>query len=88
MPVLMLEAWAYKILVLCTKVAGIEELAIDNVNCIMAEAKNPSDLSRKIVEIYNKPEIIPNIVKTANTNVLQFSIETYIENIQKFYTKF
>lgn len=87
MPVLLLEAWAYGIPVVCTKVPGIEELAIDMSNCLLAEAKNPLDLSLNFMEIHNSPEKILNIVKNANTTVIQFNIKYFIKNLNGLYLK-
>jgi D-inositol-3-phosphate glycosyltransferase len=76
-------SFAYEVPIIATKVGGLEEVVIDNVNGFLVESENPEALARKIVEFYmcdNINRFKDNIRKQNN----QYSWAGFVQKFLEF----
>jgi len=86
-PTVLVEAAAAGLPIVTTNVGGIPEFVKDKVNGIVLEdARDISDLSRKILLLLKNPELAGNIARNAREAVEHFySWERVTDNIENFY---
>jgi len=86
-PTVLVEAAAAGLPIVTTNMGGIPEFVRDKVNGIVLEdARNISDLSRKISLLFKNPELAGNIARNARGAVeYSFSWERVTDDLEKLY---
>ncbi|MBU4374900.1 glycosyltransferase, partial [Patescibacteria group bacterium] len=85
-PYAILEAMSAGLPIVSTKVGGISDMISDNQNGLLAEAKNPQDLAKKIIEIINNPEFGQKLGAQAKMYVEEkFSFDKMVGKTKEVY---
>ena len=89
LPLTILEAMAMKKIVISTSIGGIPELIVNNYNGILIEERKPQILMKAMEYVYENKKEVKEIVENAYKHLtLNYSIEDYINNIQRVYKSF
>ena len=85
-PAVLLEAMAFGMPVVATRVGGVPEAIEDGVSGILIPPKNPEALAGAIIKIYKNPEIVSEMVKNARSRFEKyFTAETTAHQYEKVY---
>jgi L-malate glycosyltransferase len=81
-----IEAMCLKKPVVVTDKGGVKELVIDGITGFVVPAKSASALAEKITYCYNNREILPEMGKRAQANIIDnFNHNTTVENTYNLY---
>ncbi|MFH1427955.1 MAG: glycosyltransferase family 4 protein [Patescibacteria group bacterium] len=83
MPYSLLESLAYDKVVIASAIGGIPEIIKDNVNGLLFEPKNSSDLAKKILKLGKINT--RKIKKQTRASILKFNSQEHYNNIYKLY---
>jgi glycosyltransferase involved in cell wall biosynthesis len=85
-PMVTLEAMAMAKPIIATNIDGITEQIADRVNGILVSPKDPSALSKAIVQVLSDRELARSVGLTARKKVEQeFSVERMVSETEKVY---
>lgn len=88
MPMAVLEAMAYGMAVVTTKVGGIPQLVEDNVSGYLCEPGNIEEISQRLSELSENADMRKQMGEKAREKVsLDYSIESHIEKLIEIYGK-
>ncbi|MFC1514705.1 glycosyltransferase family 4 protein [Candidatus Omnitrophota bacterium] len=87
-PMVVLEAMASGLVVVASRIEGIEEVIEDGVTGILAAAKSPAALAREIVGVLGDDEASERIRRQAKASVEErFDLEDMVAKHQDIYTQ-
>lgn len=78
-----LLSYSFEVPVIASRVGGIEEAVIDNVNGFLVEPENPQALAAKICELYNNDNVVRLRDKIRETN-RNLSWDTFTDRLLEF----
>ncbi len=88
LPIALLEAMAFGVVPIVTRVGSIPEVVQDNVNGVFVEIKNSISLVEKLNSIFNNRENLEKMaVESYKTIKDNFSIEEYIKSLNQIYSE-
>ncbi|MBO8132082.1 MAG: glycosyltransferase family 4 protein [Candidatus Marinimicrobia bacterium] len=82
-----IEAMAAGVPIVATKVGGIPDLIKHNINGILIPSESAEMLAKSIIELYKNPHKREMFIEYNKTFCLQYSIENYVNKIEKIYNK-
>jgi len=80
-----LEAMASGCAVITTKNKGVEEYAVDGVNCIMIAMNNPGDLAEKMIQVMESDTLASNLISEGINTASQYTWDNIIPQIIEYY---
>lgn len=80
-----IEAQAMIVPVIASNVDGLNEIIKDEENGILFEVKNSLELAEKIKLIKGNTQLKDYITKNATNNIKKYSLEKYLNNLNKIY---
>jgi len=80
-----LEAMASGCVVITTKNKGVEEYAVDGINCIMVAMNDPGDLAEKIIQVIEDGTLANNLILEGIKTASQYTWDNIIPQIIEYY---
>ncbi|MHB8127884.1 MAG: glycosyltransferase family 4 protein [Mobilitalea sp.] len=80
-----LEAMASGCAVITTKNKGVEEYAVDGINCIMIAMNDPGDLAEKIIQVMESDSLANNLISEGINTASQYTWDNIIPQIIEYY---
>ena len=85
-PAVLLEAMAFSVPIVATRVGGVPEAIEDGISGILVPPKNPEALAEAIIKIYENPELASEMAKNARTRFEKyFTAETMARQYENIY---
>ncbi|TSC70626.1 MAG: group 1 glycosyl transferase [Parcubacteria group bacterium Gr01-1014_46] len=84
-PIAMLEAMAYGVPVVATKVGGIPEILFDGKEGILAEPKDSESLSSGIIKMIESDDLRVRVSQNAKEMARSFSLPVYINKLEEYF---
>ena len=88
LPIALLEAMSMKCAIVTTDAGGIKEVIRDEIDGMVVNVENWEDLSLKLKEITENPDLLIKYKTAARKRVInEFSLKTMVENLENEYLK-
>lgn len=86
-PLVVLEAMAAGLPIVCTNVRGLPEIVEDNKNGFLVEPENSNQISEKMLLLFDKKELCEKMQKNNLEKAKLYSLENTIKKIENIYLK-
>lgn len=84
-PMLFYEVQSMGVPLISSNAESLNELVVDGYNGVVFNARDVTDLKRKILELYQNQDLKNDLIKNSLENAKKYSIDAYLGNIEAVY---